>query len=280
LNIDDYLMGVVPFEIGHHGREKLEAIKAQAIAARTYTFKRMLNPASERPFDVFSDVRDQVYKGQSGEYLLVERAVRETRGIVVLCKDTLIEGYYSSTCGGKTSTVNEVWTGKPEYSYLRTIKDRDKDSAFCCASRYMNWKVEWTYSDLNRIVQKNLPLIDSGAKYCGKLKGLKVLDRTTSGRVARLGIKTAKGSFVVYGDKIRWVLRRPEKGNPILYSAWFDLKKPRLGRIGKFTAVGHGWGHGVGMCQMGALGMAARGYTYEQILKHYYSGIELVKWEY
>ncbi len=281
LGIEDYLMGVLPFEIGKQNRTRLEALKAQAVAARTYTFRRLQAIADTRPFDVFCDVTDQVYKGLSGEYLMAERAVRETWGVVALFGDSLAECYYFSTCGGKTATMAEVWPEKSNLAYLQSIDDQDSLGFMCKKSKYFNWIQEWSYSQLNPIIRKYLPLLDPSARSCGDLKNLEITKRTRDGRVAELAVKTTTGTYIVRGDKVRWLLRRPEAGNPILYSAWFDLDLGlHLGRPKKIQAKGHGWGHGVGLCQVGALEMADRGYPYENIISHYYRGIRLAKWQY
>jgi len=281
VDVEGYLMGVLPFEIGKQGRTKLEALKAQAVAARTYTFRRLQVIGDTRPFDVFCDVTDQVYKGRSGEYLLAERAVRETRGVVATFADSLAECYYFSTCGGRTATMKEVWQDKPDIAYLHGVDDQDSLGFMCARSRYFNWKNEWSYAQLNPIIRKFLPLVDSSARNCGDLKDMEISKRTSDGRVAELTIKTTKGTYRVFGDRVRWVLRRSDVGNPILFSSWFDLDLGlHLGKPKTITVKGHGWGHGVGMCQVGALEMSERGYPYEDILTHYYPGTRLVRWSY
>lgn len=281
VTVDDYLRGVLPFEIGKHDMDKLEALKAQAVAARTYTFKRIALQKESRPFDVYADVRDQVYKGKSGEYLLSDRAVRETGGIVALYNDSLIECYYSSTCGGKTASVSEVWPDKPDAPYLRSVEDRDRAGVHCKDSKMSDWKQDWTFSEMERSVKKYLQGFYPTAALAGSLRELRVDARARCGRIKELSVIMERDKYVVRGDQVRWLMRRPEEGSPILYSAWFDLqKKPIFGKPKQYTATGKGWGHGVGMCQRGCLGMAAKGYRFDQILKHYYTGIHLVIWEY
>lgn len=279
LDIEDYLRGVVPFEIGRHKSDVLEALKTQAVAARTYTVKRVLETKKEnRPFDVYADIKDQVYKGISGEYLFSDRAIKETVGVTVFYKGNLTECYYSSTCGGRTSNIGEVWRDKPKRKYLSSVSDRGPKGDFCKSSKYHRWSYEWTYDDLNRMIKTYLPKELPEARNCGNLKKIKILKRTTSGRIAKLMIKTENGKYYVRGDRVRWVLRRKENEGLILYSANFEIEEePQVGKSLRYTAKGKGWGHGVGMCQVGALGMARQGYKYEQILKHYYKGVELKK---
>jgi stage II sporulation protein D len=108
------------------------------------------------------------------------------------------------------------------------------------------------------------------------LREVKVRKRSESGRVKELLVRTSKRSVVVYGDAIRWAVRRSSNGNPPLRSTCFDVRVEKgRGGITKVILRGRGFGHGVGMCQMGALGMSREGYGYEKILRHYYRGIEL-----
>jgi stage II sporulation protein D len=89
-----------------------------------------------------------------------------------------------------------------------------------------------------------------------------------------LEVETGSGTYRVFGDRVRWLLRRP--GGGILWSSWFELEvKRRGGRVTGVTAEGRGYGHGIGMCQHGALEMARQGYSYEEILRHYYTGVTL-----
>ncbi|MCX6829218.1 MAG: SpoIID/LytB domain-containing protein [candidate division Zixibacteria bacterium] len=120
LHMDDYLKGVVPPEIGKVTEADLEAIKAQAVAARTYSMRYLGQYAGE-PYDMRSDVSDQLYHGADVENELISRAVDDTRGIVIKYEDNLINAYYHSTCGGYTDDIEEVWD-KPAAPYLKAVK--------------------------------------------------------------------------------------------------------------------------------------------------------------
>ncbi|MEZ4386495.1 MAG: hypothetical protein R3D98_02745 [Candidatus Krumholzibacteriia bacterium] len=106
----------------------------------------------------------------------------------------------------------------------------------------------------------------------GQLVDLKVRRRTSSGRVAELEITMTAGRYLVRGDRTRWVLKPPPGGTGLLRSAWFDLDVDRGHAI---VATGRGWGHGLGLCQMGAVGRARAGQSFEDILAHYYPGTRL-----
>src|SRR5207253_8623205 len=116
VGMERYLMGVVPFEIGR--KVGIEAMKAQAIAARTYAIGNM-NGRGALGFDFYNTVADQVYGGTSGEDSLITRAVMETRGEVLMHAGRPILAYYSSTCGGHTADVNESWPWRPPQPYLK-----------------------------------------------------------------------------------------------------------------------------------------------------------------
>jgi len=143
----------------------------------------------------------------------------------------------------------------------------------CERSRYYRWKVEWTNNELSEILKSAFP-----RKETGTIKDIQVIQRGNSGRIVVLKFITDKGEFEVKGDAIRRVMGFKSKWGAIqsLYSTRFKIyKKEENGEI-KWTAEGSGWGHGVGMCQFGALGLAKKGASYEQILKKYYQGIEIV----
>ena len=207
LGVEDYLRGVLPYELGTVDRASLEALKALAVVARTYAYKRMIRPGN-REFHVFCDVQDQVYKGVKSEYLLSDRAVWETRGIAVLYRDSLAQCYYSSTCGGRTSSKHEVWGGE-SISYLLSRPDMDeKGLAYCRASKYSAWTEEWTQGQLAGIVKRNIKSAGvTGAPDFSRIRSLEVKSRATCGRIRILEIATDEGPIEVKGDKVRWALR-------------------------------------------------------------------------
>jgi len=270
--VETYLCGVVPHEIGKRGKKHFEALKVQAVAARTYTYSRLNRNAADG-FDVYSDVSDQVYDGMKSEYSLASAAVDATRDVVITHDDALISAYYFSTTSGATANVEEVWPDKGYKPYLRSVSD----SVFNTTSKYFFWKETWNGGDLERIANRYLPESVKDFKR-GRLKDIFVKSYTSSGRVKTLVFVIGGRSYQVHGDRVRWALRRDESGFPILRSSWFrlDVKKGVSG-VKKVTATGRGYGHGVGMSQIGALQMAAAGKRYDIIIKYYYTGVELNK---
>jgi stage II sporulation protein D len=225
-------------------------------------------------FDVYSSVQDQVYGGASAEHPMSDRAVRETAGILLLHGDTLALTYYYSTCGGRTAARHEAWGGE-SIPYLQSVPDLDPEGrAWCRASRYMAWTQVWDADALVVIVRKNLP--DAGVRTAPPFKaitGFEVKGRRPDGRIDALEIRTDRGAITLRGDKTRWALRPSPGTGRILESSRFDIEI----RGDRVTATGSGFGHGVGLCQMGALARAQAGQNYAGILQAYYPGTELAK---
>ncbi len=274
VDLEAYLLGVVPLEIGDPGPASQEAIRAQAVAARTYAVSH-LERWPELGFDLYGDVRDQAYGGTAAERPVTSRAVAATTGIIATYHDQPIGAYYSAACGGMTAAVDETWNFPPE-DYLRPHKDRRGDADFCRFSKNYRWQERWSASDFLDLLSRNLPAEFGASSPPGELEEVRVEARNSSGRVRRLAVRVGGREVVIGGDRVRWVLRRP--GGSILRSSAFDIHVVgRGGRVEGVVADGAGNGHGVGMCQAGAIQMAAEGYDYGQILSHYYPGIRLTR---
>lgn len=297
VELEDYLKGVVPWEIGRHDAGKFDALCAQAVAARTYTIAS-LGSRSSRGFDVVATVMDQVYKGAADEDARCNEAIAATAPLVLRHGGREIEAYYSACCGGSSAAVAEVWA-KDDKPYLRQRADgpgRDGEP-WCAGSTYFHWRETWSVRALEAILQRTLPeYVDymaqggrsrwgapsftpargGAAGRPGALRDLEIRRRTPSGRIAELAIVTEAGTYHVRGDRVRWVLT-PASGNPsILRSALFELELVRDGsRLREVAVRGRGFGHGIGLCQTGALGMAAAGVSWREILAHYYPGTTL-----
>lgn len=279
LDLESYLQGVLPAEIGSGGQGGFEAVKAQAVAARSYTLS-YLNRWRARGFDLLSTVEDQVYLGVAGEKDGSTRALRETCGIVAMCDGAPIEAYYSSTCGGMTAAPEDVW-GRPPRSYLKARRDSrgEGEKSFCAASPYHRWTEIWDRATLEKILRATLPAATGakGPERWGSLRGIRLDQISDSRRVLSLVIEFDKKSFTLKGDQVRWILRRPSgEGLRSALLLKISLSKHK-GRISKIKIEGAGYGHGIGLCQMGALEMARQGIDYSKILRFYYSGVDLVR---
>lgn len=278
VGLETYLEGVVPHEIGDPGPDAYAAVQAQAVAARTYALSRMdMNRA--KPWDVEAGVMDQVYRGREKQTRLASSAVRETRGVTLFHRGALCEAYYSATCGGHTSDIRHVWPDRPDAGYLHGRRDRDakSPSSFCAAARNFRWRYSFSARSLGETLRQTLPaVLGVPASRMGELIDVNVLERSPSGRVRRFEIRMSTGTFTVEGDRIRRAVMLDVGRGRILPSTLFDVEKRMDGRrLSGVDFVGGGNGHGVGMCQNGALGMARAGYQYAMILQHYYPGCEL-----
>jgi stage II sporulation protein D len=268
IDIEKYLRGVVPYEIGRLDESKFEALKAQAVAARTYAYKHF-GSRKAQGFDVYADTRDQVYKGIHSVSDVTDKAVRETEGVVMTYNGEFITAYYHSTCGGETEGV--VTWGRPNHPYLQNKPDlRPDGTPWCRESNYTEWTREFDESELRDLFQINAKEAKANVPSFSSIHAMNILDTLKSGRIHTLEITTNNGKFTAKADKIRWLFKR---GGTILPSSFF-----RIHRNGdQWILKGKGFGHGVGLCQMGARARAQAGQSYIQILTHYYPGITLEK---
>lgn len=271
LPLEDYLLGVVPIEIGPRGPDELAAVAAQAVAARTYAVAH-LRAREEMGFDVFGTVEDQAYGGIAAERDESTRAVRETAGRILMYDGLPIRAMYHSTCGGRTAAVEEVLDRAPA-PYLRSVPDRAPDGTdYCAISPRHRWTETLSTDDLNgRVAAQVRRIFGAGPEETGGLVGLRIAERTPGGRVSALALRGRRAEFVLERLDIRIALQNDE--GRILGSTHFDLAVRPDGEI---ELHGRGFGHGSGMCQWGAIGRARAGHDWPSILATYYPGAELV----
>jgi stage II sporulation protein D len=276
LPLETYLLGVVPGEIGGLDGNLIEAGKAQAVAARSYTLFYRGRRAAEG-FDLFGTVEDQVYGPIESERPLATRCVQATRGLLALSGGFPIRANYCSTCGGISAEVWEAWPADA-LPYLTSHADRGTVD-WCAGSPLYRWREEWTAGELLANVGRFAPQqgIAVPPGWPGELVDVRIESRSRSGRAWRLTISSTAGDVVIPAYSIRQVLRRA--GNPaaILRSTLFkiDVRRDASHRALAVVASGAGSGHGVGLCQTGALGMARAGSRFEAILGQYYPGADL-----
>jgi stage II sporulation protein D len=278
LPLESYLEGVVPHEIGNPGPDAFAAMEAQAITARTYAMMRMAGRA-DGYFDVEAGVQDQVYRGVERTSRLAAGAVRETRGTVLTNGKELAFAYYCATCGGHTSDIRRVWPHRRPAKYLNGLLDRGQSGggSFCAWVHNFRWRFDFSARELGAVLRRTIPEeFGVSPDKVGYLVDIGVSERSPSGRVRYLEIITTEGVYTVEGDRIRWVLKTDVEAGRILPSTLFNLDvKKQGGKLVSVGIVGGGNGHGVGMCQNGAIGMARKGYSRERILEHYYPGTSL-----
>ncbi len=263
--MESYLKGVVPREMGRLSSEYYEALKSQAIAARTFAYKNLNYSAL---YDLLPTEAHQVYGNIDAEYELSTRAVDETRGLVLTYNGEVIDARYSSTCGGRTENNEDVWDTRP-LPYLRSIYDGRLDEPFCKKSPHFDWEVRFTKNEFFETAKRRIKEIFK--KDINEINYIRISDFTKSGRVRTVQIGTDKGTFFVERDKIRSLF--PYEGRS-LKSTLFTIQIK-----GDYIIVkGKGYGHGAGMCQWGAIGMAKLGYSCFEILRHYYRNTRIEKY--
>lgn len=272
LALDDYLRSVVATEMGSRPRSDSAALQAQAVAARSFAFLKL---NSRGDFDVRSSVADQAYAGVDAENAAANAAVDATAGLMIRYQGRVASVFYHSTCGGSTAEPPEVWrtAGQP---YLQAVSDRipGTNRHYCDPAPRFRWTRSWTATQLNETVAqylKNYSATAVPAGGPGAVRHVAVTGKTKSGRSAAIDIETTRGAYVVRGDDIRYVLR---SGGEMLPATYFSVE-PEYGGDGLLTKInvrGQGYGHGVGMCQWGALGRARAGQSFRQILSTYYPG--------
>ena len=264
LSLEDYVKGVLAKEmpIGK-GTENLEALKALAVCVRTYAIQKMKD--GKVYFDIYADTRDQVYGGVDDESPITNRATDETQNLILKYDGNPAIIFYHSTCGGYTESVENVFTKEP-VPYLITVKDGDEPN--CVISPRFNWEEKYTRELIvDRL--KNYSLIEN-KNYT--LEDISVTSRFNSGRVKELEINLIDDSgeeqlLVLRGNEIRSIIRNAD-GKSILWSNMFDVST-----YSNFIILsGKGFGHGVGLCQWGAISLSKKGWSYDEILNHYYPG--------
>ena len=281
---DKLLAGLVPAEIFPDAPEA--ALEAQAIAARTDLLQKIGRRNLTDPFLLCSTQQCQVYAGAGHEHPRTTRAVEKTRGMVLLRDGGgLADVRYSASCGGHGEHNENVWGGEADPSLrgrldaagkaretFSTVDDDnieafladDPKKSWCGRAKLGKGRFRWTQevdaADLDALVAAHYPKV-------GRVLTLEPLERGVSGRIGAIQITGKKGTAVARGDLH---IRRLFGG---LKSSLFVVEtEGKAGAPTLFRFRGAGFGHGVGMCQVGAIGMAEAGKTHEDILEHYYRG--------
>ena len=281
LDLEDYLCSVISSEMS--ANSPMELLKAHAVISRSWAIRQIVNRKSSNRklhegFDLCADDHCQRYEGLRRMNERAVQAVRETAGQVLLYNDAVCDCRYYKCCGGRSELWRTCWEdidvpyiqsvecpycGRVSAKTLRLVlNDYDQET-----TDFHDWKVTYTADELGQIIREK-----SGIDF-GDIVDLIPLHRGASGRIDSLQIVGTKHTEVIGKElKIRlWLSRN------CLYSSWFEVShnpSPVTGNP-SWTLTGHGWGHGAGLCQIGAAQMAEEGYTYEQILAHYYVGSRL-----
>jgi stage II sporulation protein D len=271
VDMEDYIRGVLPGEMGQRNENEIEALKAQAIAARTYAIWKLSEGNSSH---LKNTIEDQLYLGAGAEMPLHSQAVEATNGLVMTYRGNAIAAYYYAVCGGSSIPREKAWGGK-KLPYLKSVED----DSFCSWPKSYAWKETYSPADLNTNLSQYFGSIGQlPVKGFGTITDIQFKEDKGTSRISEMRIETSTGEFVAEWDKIRWALRRPSVPGAILPSTRFTAKLIKTGgAISSLEISGTGNGHGVGMCQCGAIGRAREGQTYSQILNTYYKGIKIIK---
>lgn len=263
-DLEDYLIGVVAAEMPPDF--ELEALKAQAIAARSYAYGRMqkLYGSTANHFGaaictdsthcqawISKDRFLEVY-GDEEDWEKIQRAVMETRNTIITYEGKVINPLFHANSGGITEDVDAVWAVSGDVPYLKSVYSPDE-------SDYPSYekKVVFSWNELCKKVKNKYP---DAAFQKDASTDMEILEYSASGRVMSIRIGTA----IMAGTELRELLN--------LRSTQFELNFPSSGTVEIIT---EGYGHGVGMSQCGADVLAKEGYTCEEILEYYYTGIEV-----
>ena len=291
VGIEQYLYGVVPSEMS--ALSPFEALKAQAILARTNVFSDLGKKYKGKPYSLYSDVYSQVYTGISKIHERANRAVDDTRGLILTNNGKPIQALFHSVCGGHLESNDIIWRGKKlsylpskpdkinglgKYNDLRderlfkrwidtrpnaycNLADKKVDKALNYAKKYFRWTKKYSRKKLEQVIKKKT------GKNIGTLKDIKIVKRGKSGKAISVKVIGTKSTVTINKElSIRKTL-----SSPPLYSANFYVVKSG----GNFIFKGAGFGHGTGMCQIGACGMASLGKNFIEILKFYFPNTKL-----
>ncbi len=282
LPVETYLQGVLPAEMPSGWA--LEALKAQAVAARSEVLVNLATKHRLDGFDFCGNEHCRAYVGQGGAKETTNRALRETAGQIIVHENRIVPTVFSATCGGWTENNDTVWCGPPNPA-LRGVADFSEGetapslsesameswlkmtpTAYCSGdTRYFRWTRTYSEPEIRDMINKRIDV--------GGIKRIELGDRGVSGRLKWIRVYGSRGTQVI---KKELPIRQALGGLP---SAMFVLDVAKVNGVPKFTFVGGGRGHGVGLCQNGAQGMALKGIGYERILKHYFTGITLERYQ-
>lgn len=277
--VESYLPGVLTHELFKDWPRQV--FECQAVAARTYALhERARSRAEGRGYDVEDSTQDQVYGGATSATLPNE-AARATRGQVLAYEGRLIRAYYSSACGGRPNSAKMVWpTGKGyEFNLLEPVQGK-KRQHYCQGSRFYRWEVTRSDDDVSRRLRAWGKAFKHEVENLTRLRSVEVEERNDAERPVRYRVMDDRGgSYVLTGEELRNGLNQGVAGlagitektrvnsGDLEVEVWADTVRIR----------GRGWGHGVGMCQWCAKGMADSGLDWRTMISQFYPSAEVVR---
>lgn len=273
IDLEDYLCSVISSEM--NANSPMELLKAHAVISRSWAIRAMQKP-NHKGYDVCADDHCQRYEGLKRMNERAVEAVNATRGQVLMFGDEICDCRYYKCCGGRTEIWRTCWEDidvpyiqsvscdycDPKRSSIvnrlivNSLNDYDQET-----TDFRDWKVTYKDEELDAIIAEK-----SGIDF-GHVISLEPLHRGASGRIDSLKIVGTKHTEIIGKElNIRYWLSKS-----CLYSSWFEVSHEN----GFWILSGHGWGHGAGLCQIGAAVMASEGHPYEEILSYYYVGSRL-----
>lgn len=289
VGLETYLRGVLPYEIGTKAPEP--ALEAQAIIARTYAL-RNLHRFDVDNYQLCADTHCQVYDGLNGASKKTDQAIASTRGQVLTYNNELVDALYSSTTGGVTAYFSDVWNGE-DRPYLRPVVDAPKNiwniseksladeenfRQFIGLEQGFNeskwdvfrWYRETNLEDITKDLQKFLKAKNSQYANFKTIESMSITQRSHSGRILSLAVKTDIGVLNLHKDEVRSAFAAP-------VSTLFYLQPINKGKsqVWGYAFIGGGLGHGVGLSQTGSQNLAQLGWSSAKILTFYYPGTKI-----
>ncbi len=291
--LEAYLRGVVPHEIGPQA--PYAAVEAQAIIARTYALRNVRRFAIDN-YELCADTQCQVYYGLNGTQPKSDRAVLATRGKVLTYNNQLVDALYSSTTGGVTAAFSDVWDGadrpylKPVVDaasniwnlYSQSLADETNFQRFVSmrqgfnetGARMFRWRKESSMEQIAQDLQKFFEKNKSPLANLTKVQQMQVVERSPGGRILKLAVQTDRGNIILEKDEIRSAFSAP-RSTLFYLEPLFNRGKANKSALRGYAFVGGGLGHGVGLSQIGAYGLAKLGWTSDRILDFYYPGTQI-----
>ncbi|HKI46414.1 MAG TPA: SpoIID/LytB domain-containing protein [Balneolales bacterium] len=251
--LEDYVGSVVGSEMDFRN---IEALKVQAVIARTYALWH-LSVTAGTGYDVSDNTQNQIYKGDLIMKPYCRQVALATRGEIITWSHRLILAAYSSTCGGQTASNQTVWGGKA-IPYLKPVKD----NGACADSPHYRWTFRISRDSLLGALHHALR---------GPVRDIAGLDTSQYGRITYVHLEISPEQHrTIKGTLFRKILL-DQFGERSLESNWYSLQKEN----NMYIFHGRGMGHGVGLCQWGARGLALSGWNYRDILRFYYTGVKI-----
>lgn len=257
--VDEYLKGVIPYEMPVRDFNDYEALKAFCVVARSYTYMKMRE--TKGPFDVTVTVQDQVFKGEKEPNPLYNMAINATAGQLILFNDKPAVVFYHACCGGHTENSDNVFN-KLNIPYLQGVED-----SYCTIAPGFEWVQTFTEKQIQiRAKADNSELVSVSP---GSLNA--------SGRIQSITLKfTEQEDLTIPGKNIRSFFTDAVTGSLLKSTRILSAEVNKKNEEQKTLVIkGRGNGHGVGLCQWGAIGQSRKNRTYKEIIEHYFPGTEV-----